>query len=74
MSKFKRADKAISPSNFLQKLVYSLFKSDSVNKKQIHINEADETDFKPSPEIPAKNKWLYPTDEFGEMEKGVVDL
>lgn len=24
------------------------------------------------PEIATKNKWLYPEDEFGKMEKGVV--
>jgi len=24
------------------------------------------------PEIVTKNKWLYPTDEFGKMERGVV--
>lgn len=24
------------------------------------------------PEMPTKNKWLYPTDEFKKMEKGVV--
>ncbi len=22
--------------------------------------------------IPSKNKWLYPDDEFGQMQKGVV--
>ncbi|MGV8944894.1 MAG: hypothetical protein ACOH1N_00565 [Lutibacter sp.] len=22
--------------------------------------------------MPTKNKWLYPTDNFGKMEKGVV--
>lgn len=25
------------------------------------------------PVLSKKNKWLYPTDEFGKMEKGVVE-
>jgi len=24
------------------------------------------------PKMPTKNKWLYPTDNFGKMKKGVV--
>jgi hypothetical protein len=48
--------------------------------KQIEdISEVDFIDVKPVIEIPTegtkvlgKNKWLYPTDEFGKLEKGTV--
>jgi|GEM_PF-5745747 len=43
------------------KLFCSHDKSDDINKKQIR------------PEMSKKNKWLYPTDGLGKMEKGVQD-
>jgi hypothetical protein len=41
-------------------LFYILFKRNNTDKKVIQ------------PKIPTKNKWLYPTDNFGKMERGVV--
>lgn len=62
------------------KLFSSLFKRNSANKEQtpnaIHteIYETDsETSIEERPMISEKNKWLYPTDNFGTMEHGVVD-
>lgn len=63
----------------LIKLLRSLFNRDTVEKEQIHkvsTPVVDETDLNTPlvwPEISAKNKWLYRTNEFGTMEKGVVD-
>ena len=57
------------------KLLHSLTKSDSVNDEEMDIDSDENTpDIKPSIEKPkefGKNKWLYPTDEYGKMEKGV---
>lgn len=55
---------------------YYHYKSGGVNKKQINPETVKEIipeiakEIKP--EMPTKNKWLYPTDEFGKMEKGMV--
>ncbi|RTZ05709.1 hypothetical protein [Flavobacterium sp. GSP6] len=38
------------------------------NQNQIITDTAIEI----KPEMATKNKWLYPADEFGKMEKGVV--
>ncbi len=42
--------------------------NDLENPLQIITETAKQT----NPEIATKNKWLYPTDEFGKMEKGIV--
>ena len=47
-------------SILLLMLIYFLRKINNSNKKVIQ------------PKMPTKNKWLYPTDSFGKMEKGVV--
>lgn len=67
----------------VMKLFYNK-KSDGVNEKQIRPKMPEQVKPKVSkkieseipkqikPEMPGKNMWLYPTDEFGQMEKGVV--
>lgn len=66
------------------KLAHSLYKGQIINTKQlplISISEADIINNTSSIEKPAeiptetskmasKNSWLYPTDNFGKMEKG----
>jgi hypothetical protein len=51
-------------------------KSDGINKNQIIPKIAKKIIPKIpkeiKPEMPTKNKFLYPTDEFGKMEKGVI--
>ena len=65
-------------------LLYYRYKSVRKNKEQ--INSEIVNDIKPEisrqiipdialeikPEMPTKNTFLYPTDEFGKMERGVV--
>ena len=57
-----------------------LIVSDDENQKLIEINEVNQKSIESEdanqkiiePEMSNKNKWLYPTDEFGKMEKGRV--
>jgi hypothetical protein len=49
-------------------LFYYHYKTGGVNKNQIIAEIPTEI----KPEMPTKNNWLYPTDEFGKMENGVV--
>jgi hypothetical protein len=44
----------------LAKLFWFLYKRNKTNQKVI------------KPVMHTKNKWLYPSDNFGKMEKGVV--
>ena len=45
----------------------------TIESSKIDDDEPDlNTPIEERPEIGAKNKWLYPTNEFGTMEKGVV--
>jgi hypothetical protein len=61
-------------------LSLKLIVSDDANQKLIEINEVNQKSIESEdanqkiiePEILNKNKWLYPTDEFGKMEKGRV--
>ena len=60
------------------KLFYPKCKSDDVSKKQIQKNRpmVAEPAWKTAterPEMSKKNKWLYPEDGLGKMERGVVD-
>ena len=45
-----------------------LIESNNPSNKTVEIPNEKITE----PIIPSKNKWLYPTDEFGDMKKGVV--
>lgn len=48
--------------------IKNLFKKPNKSKKlEKAINEPLKA------QTPSENKWLYPTDNFGKMEKGVVD-
>lgn len=57
-------------------LFYYHYKSDGINRNQIIPKIAKkiipEIPKEIKPEMATKNKWLYPTDDFGKMEKGVV--
>lgn len=70
----------------IAKVIHSIYKKESENKDPILISdnsEEDETEIitsketakeqpKKLPKELGKNSWLYPTDEFGIMEKGKV--
>lgn len=57
-------------------LFYYHYKSRRLHKKKINPEIQNQIITDTAKEIklemPTKNKWLYPTDEFGKMEKGVV--
>lgn len=71
----------------IARLFYSFYKKDNTNQGLSEDNNANQeliksnnANRKPTkrnkklnkPEIASKNTWLYPTDEFGKMEKGTV--
>ncbi len=83
MSKFKTLTKVTKQNlsriiDLVVGLVY-IYSHPQNHQKQMKNNKANEnlnlydtenqTAIKPA--IPSKNKWLYPTDGFGVMEKGV---
>jgi len=45
------------------KIICAFCKKDIKNQKLINVNTQS---------IPTKNKWLYPKNDLGKMEKGVV--
>lgn len=50
-------------------LIANTVKNNNANKNLIMCETINQTEIKPK--ITTKNKWLYPTDEFGMLEKGV---
>jgi hypothetical protein len=44
-------------------------KNNNANENLIMCDTINQTEIKPK--VTTKNKWLYPTDEFGILEKGV---
>jgi hypothetical protein len=52
---------------------FSISKKQQAKKRKIQQAIIDARNQKESiPVLPAQNKWLYPTDSFGMLEKGVV--
>lgn len=59
----------VSETPVTNPVVYKAYENIAPVKPEIEINEP----IFERPVMSAKNKYLYPTDNFGKMEKGVVD-